>query len=53
VTVTVTWLDGTQENYCCDSWYVKEGVLYLAAPRNDASQPKRAIPTRNVRIWTE
>ena len=50
--VTVTWMDGTQENYPVANYFVADGELVLIendsyAKRNDT----RHIPLANVRVW--
>ena len=53
VTVVVTWMDGKQEVYRCNSTRTSDGVLWLIQDRYPASeQPSRSIPLANVRIWT-
>lgn len=50
ITVIITWMDGQQETYRCEDFRVADGVLYLTQ-RMYSSEPKRAIPLGNVRIW--
>jgi hypothetical protein len=49
LTIVVTWMDGKQESYPCDTWNVENGLLYTDGPRHS---PGRCIPLINVRIWT-
>lgn len=51
MTVVVTWTDGQQETYRCYDAHAKDGVLYITQ-RMHSSEPARAIPLHNVRIWT-
>ena len=51
ITVYVTWMDGKQEAYPADRYYVSDGMLVLIEERWLAWDEKRYIPMGNVRTW--
>lgn len=54
MTITVTWMDGKQEDYRCEEYAVADGMLRLYPPRHGLpEQPMRIVPMCNVRIVTE
>jgi len=48
-TVTVTWMDGQQEDYPVDKAFVEAGVLRMTP--EVPSDPVRYVPLATVRIF--
>lgn len=52
VTVTVTWLDGTQETYTGRDVQVTDRNNLVISQQMHSRDPVRVIPLDNVRIYT-
>jgi hypothetical protein len=53
IALIVTWMDGRQETYHCESWQVRDAAVLRITGRGPRGTEKYVLPLCNIRVFKE